>query len=139
MIATRGQDGQLLMIGLTEKPGPHAARALERRYGTANLRLLEGRARLTASFIDFARSHRTPAGTEPKLALALADYARTHPVFATNTSAQVIDLGTGPSAGQRAAPDNSGTEGLQCGPDCSQSARHPATLPRDGTPTSAST
>jgi UTP-glucose-1-phosphate uridylyltransferase len=139
VIATRSQDGQLLMIDLTEKPAPHAARALERRYGTANLRLLEGRARLTAGFISFARSHRVPAGTEPKLALALAAYARTHPVFVTNTSAQVIDLGTRQAAGQRAAPDNSGTEDLQCGPDCPPSTRHPATLPRHGTPASATT
>ena len=67
MIATRSQDGQLLMIDLTEKPAPYAARALERRYGTANLRLPEGRARLIDDFISFARSHRAPAGTEPKL------------------------------------------------------------------------
>jgi UTP-glucose-1-phosphate uridylyltransferase len=98
VIATRRQDGQLLMIDLAEKPAPRAARALERRYGTANLLLLEGRSRLTAGFIGLARSYHAPAGTEPKLALALAAYARTHPVFVTNTSAQVIDLGTRPSA-----------------------------------------
>jgi UTP-glucose-1-phosphate uridylyltransferase len=94
VIAARRQGGHLLMIDLAEKPAPHTARALERRYGTANLLLLEGRTRLTAGFIGFARSYRAPAGTEPKLALALAAYARTHPVFVTKTSAQVIDLGT---------------------------------------------
>ena len=74
------------MIDLAEKPAPHTARALERRYGTANLLLPEGRTRLTVDFIGFARSYRAPVGTEPKLALALAAYARTHPVFITKTS-----------------------------------------------------
>jgi UTP-glucose-1-phosphate uridylyltransferase len=94
VIAARRQGEQVTMIDLVEKPTPHTARALERRYGTANLLLLEGRTRLTADFIGFARSYRAPTGTEPKLALALAAYARNHPVFVTKTSAQVIDLGT---------------------------------------------
>ena len=34
VIAARRQDGQLLMLDLTEKPAPDAARTLERRYGT---------------------------------------------------------------------------------------------------------
>lgn len=41
---------------------------------------------------SFARSYRAPMGTEPKLALALVAYARTHPVLVTKTSAQVIFL-----------------------------------------------
>jgi UTP-glucose-1-phosphate uridylyltransferase len=129
VIATRRQGGQLLMIDLAEKPAPHIARALERRYGTANLLLLEGRARLTADFTGFARSHRAPVGTEPKLALALAAYARTHPVFVTNTSAQVIDLGTHPSARQRATSCSSGTEGMSCGPDYPQKHSTPGNSP----------
>jgi len=100
VIAARRQDEQLFMLDLAEKPSPPAARALERRYGTANLLLLEGRARLTAGFIRFARSYQAPAGTEPKLALAIAAYARSHPVAVTTTSSQVIDLGTGPPAGE---------------------------------------
>jgi UTP-glucose-1-phosphate uridylyltransferase len=98
VLAARRQEGRLLMLDLAEKPGPHPARALERRYGTGNLLLLEGRARLTAGFIRFASGYRAPAGTEPKLALAIAAYARTHPVVVTTTSSQVIDLGTGPPA-----------------------------------------
>lgn len=56
VIATRRQDGQLFMIDLAEKPARHTACALERRYGTANLLLLEGRTWLTIDFISFARS-----------------------------------------------------------------------------------
>jgi hypothetical protein len=126
-------------MALTESPLLTRPASSNGDTARRTLRLLERRARLTAGFISFARSHPAPAGTEPKLALALAGYARTHPVFVTNTSAQVIDLGTRQSAGQRAAPDNSGTEGLQCGPDCPPRTRHPATLPRHGTPASAST
>ena len=99
VIAARRHQGRLLMLDLAEKPAPDAARALEQRYGTRNLLLLEGRARLTAGFIRFAAGYQTPAGTEPKLALAIAAYARTHPVVVTTTSSQVIDLGmTNPQA-----------------------------------------
>ncbi len=55
VIATTGKPGQRLMIGLAEKPGPARARAMERRYGHGNLFLLDGRARLTAAFVQFAR------------------------------------------------------------------------------------
>ena len=104
VIATRHHQGRLLMLDLAEKPAPDAARALEQRYGTRNLLLLEGRARLTAGFIRFAPGYQTPAGTEPKLALAIAAYARTHPVVVTTTSSQVIDLGmTNPQAAAPAA------------------------------------
>ena len=66
--------------------------------------MLEGRARLTAGFIRFARGYQAPAGTEPKLALAIAAYARSHPVAVTTTTSQVIDLGTGPPAGELTPP-----------------------------------
>lgn len=93
VIAAVPRDGQLLMGDLAEKPAPAAARILEQRYGTGSLLLLEGRARLTPEFIHFARSYQAPAGTEPKLALAIAAYARTHQVVVTTTTSQVIDLG----------------------------------------------
>jgi len=142
VIAARRQDEQLFMLGLAEKPSPHAARALERRYGTGNLLLLEGRARLTAGFIRFARGYQPSAGTEPKLALAIAAYARTHPVAVTTTSSKVIDLGTGPPgllAPDQATPGNPDTEGMSCGYDSSESTPRPTTRPRYGTPTRTST
>ncbi|MGD0608008.1 MAG: NUDIX domain-containing protein [Streptosporangiaceae bacterium] len=96
VIAAVQRDGHLLMHDLAEKPDPPAAQSLEQRYGTGSLLLLEGRARLTADFIRFARSYRAPAGTEPKLALAIAAYARNHPVVVVTTTSQVIDLGASP-------------------------------------------
>ena len=80
---------------LVEKPGPAQAVQLEQQHGPANLLMLEGRARLTPAFIEFARSRsaRTP-GTEPKLAHAINAYAHDHPVLAVPTSSAIIDLGT---------------------------------------------
>ena len=97
VIAAVRHQGELLVRELIEKPGPAAASELERRYGTAQLWLLEGRARLTAAFVSFARNYRAPPGTEPKLALALAAYARHCPVSVITTTSQVIDLGASPA------------------------------------------
>lgn len=102
--------------------------------------LLEGRARLTPGFIRFARGYQAPAGTEPKLALAIAAYARTHPVAVTTTSSQVIDLGTCPPgllAHEQATPGNPETERMSCGYDSSESTPRPITRPRYGVPTRA--
>ena len=62
--------------------------------GTASLLMLEGRARLTAPFIRFARGHQDAAPrSEPKPSLALGAYAREHQVVAVPADAEVIDLG----------------------------------------------
>jgi hypothetical protein len=71
VIATVECDGRRLVADLIEKPSPSAASALERRYGARNLTLLEGRARVTADFIRFARAFPIAPGVEPKLALAI--------------------------------------------------------------------
>ena len=68
----------------SRSPDPAQARALEEQHGTAEPALCsEGRARLTAPFIRFARDrqHAAPR-SEPKLALALGAYAREHQVVA---------------------------------------------------------
>jgi NDP-sugar pyrophosphorylase family protein len=103
VIAVAPHHGELLVRELAEKPGPAAATELEQRYGTSGLRLLEGRARLTAEFVSFARSYRAPHRTEPRLALALAAYARNHPATVITTTSQVIDLGSSPACGCAAA------------------------------------
>lgn len=80
---------------LIEKPDPAQARALEQEHGTANLLMLEGRARLTAPFLRFARSRQHAApGNEPKLSMAIGAYARDHRVIAVPAPGDVIDLGT---------------------------------------------
>jgi UTP-glucose-1-phosphate uridylyltransferase len=96
LITSHGAGGQLRLVSaLVEKPGPAQARALEEQHGTGNLLMLEGRARLTARFIQFARGRQQAGpGTEPKLALAIGLYAREHPVVAVPAGGGVIDLGT---------------------------------------------
>ena len=82
------------MLALAEKPGPAKAIALEEAHGPANLLMLEGRARLTGAFIEFARARQGAGpGREPKLALAVSAYAREHPVYAVPREGEVIDLG----------------------------------------------
>lgn len=103
VITATGPPGQQLLVSLAEKPGPAQVRALERHYGRRNLFLLEGRARLTAAFTNYARNRLSPSGSEPKLSLTLATWARTHPVRIVETAADVIDLGVLAAAGN---PDN---------------------------------
>jgi UTP-glucose-1-phosphate uridylyltransferase len=85
-----------VIADLVEKPHPGGARDLYDRHGPDHLRLLEGRMRLTAGLVDHLARLRLPEGSEPKLALALRGYARTHPVTVITTRSSVIDLGTGP-------------------------------------------
>jgi hypothetical protein len=54
--------------------------------------MLEGRAQLTARFLEFTRSRRHGGPvSEPKL--AIGDYAREHPVWAVPRDGEVTDLG----------------------------------------------
>jgi UTP-glucose-1-phosphate uridylyltransferase len=85
-----------VITDLIEKPEPATARDLFHRHGPDHLRLLEGRMRLTGDFIDHLAQLRLPAGTEPKLALALGVYARTHPITVVTTQSPVIDVGGHP-------------------------------------------
>lgn len=105
LITRPGPDGtQRRVLALAEKPGPAEAIALEDAHGTANLLMLEGRARLTATFIEFARARQDAGhGREPKLALAISAYAREHSVYAVPCEGEVIDLGA-PQAPPRQAP-----------------------------------
>jgi UTP-glucose-1-phosphate uridylyltransferase len=85
------------VLALAEKPGTAEAIALEDAHGTANLLMLEGRARLTGAFIEFARARQGAGpGREPKLARAVSAYAREHPVYAVTHEGEVIDLGSPP-------------------------------------------
>jgi UTP-glucose-1-phosphate uridylyltransferase len=91
------------VLALAEKPGLAEATDLEAAHGPGNLLMLEGRARLTAGFLEFACSRQDAGpGSEPKLALAIGAYARRHPVFAVPRDGEVIDLGA-PQAPSRPA------------------------------------
>jgi UTP-glucose-1-phosphate uridylyltransferase len=105
LIARPGPEGTpRRVLALAEKPGPAEAIALEDAHGTANLLMLEGRARLTGAFTEFARARQGAGpGREPKLALAIGAYAREHLVYAAPCEGEIIDLGT-PQAPPRQAP-----------------------------------
>jgi UTP-glucose-1-phosphate uridylyltransferase len=88
-------DSHSKMISLVEKPNPWQAHHLLRTHGCDKLRLLEGRFRLSAHFVNLlgrGTSQNRP-GEEPKLSLALGAYARNWPVHVITTTAGVLDLG----------------------------------------------
>lgn len=113
LITRPGGEGEpRRVLALAEKPGPAEAIALEDAHGTGNLLMLEGRARLTAAFLAFARARQDAgAGSEPRLALAISDWARDHPVWAVPGDGEVIDLGA-PQPLPRPAPREAGGYGL---------------------------
>lgn len=93
VIVARRLPGATLMLDLIEKPSiPHALH-LEDRYSPDNLFLLEGRFRLTDRFIRFAHGLTHPQA-EPKLSLALREFARQQPVRIVAIDSTVTDLGT---------------------------------------------
>jgi UTP-glucose-1-phosphate uridylyltransferase len=95
LITRPGPEGtQRRVLALAEKPGLAEAIALEDAHGAANLLMLEGRARLTGTFIEFARARQdADPRNEPKLAFAISAYAREHSVFAVPCEGEIIDLG----------------------------------------------
>lgn len=92
VIVARQCSGGILMDDLIEKPTPQRAIDLEDQYGPSNLFLLEGRFRLTTTFIRFA-DLRTGGRGEPKLSLTLRDFACQQPVKIVVADSKVVDLG----------------------------------------------
>lgn len=87
-------DRDALVLGeLVEKPSPERAHELEDEHGPAGLWLLEGRARLSRTFVGQLRRAPMDPGTEPKLSLAIRRYAHRKPVRLVVTTSTVIDLG----------------------------------------------
>ncbi|MFF1834175.1 hypothetical protein ACFVXE_08210 [Streptomyces sp. NPDC058231] len=81
------------MAGLVEKPDPAHAAQLAADHGPDNLRLLQGRVRLTPELLNYLAAAMRRTATEPKLSLALAAYARHNRVDIVTNRRPVIDLG----------------------------------------------
>lgn len=83
------------LVDLAEKPTAAKARDMEKVHGRRSLALLEGRMRVTRVLVDQLRHRTTTRHTEPKLALAIRDYARAggH-VTVVPIHSPVVDLGT---------------------------------------------
>jgi UTP-glucose-1-phosphate uridylyltransferase len=94
VIVCSNTDGPATMAALVEKPTTTQAQALADQHGTDNLRLLEGRARLTADFIAHLKTAASAhTNGEPKLSLTLGSYSRHHRVAVTTITGPAIDLG----------------------------------------------
>ena len=101
---------------LVEKPGLAEAMELEEEHGPGNLLMLEGRARLTATFLAFARARQHARhGSEPRLALAIGAYAREHRVVAVPAAGDIIDLGARKATASPAPGDGTADYRLPAG------------------------
>lgn len=83
-----------VMKGLVEKPDLMRAARLLAEHGPDNLRLLEGRMRLTAGLIHHLAATSRRATGEPKLSLGLASYARLHRVDVVTSTLPLVDIGS---------------------------------------------
>ncbi|MFF3630126.1 sugar phosphate nucleotidyltransferase [Streptomyces sp. NPDC002164] len=90
---------------LVEKPDREQSVRLEAEHGAANLRLLQGRVRVTPGLLHHLAAA-VHGMAEPKLSLALASYARSHRVDVVTSTQPLTDLGM-PSC------EGTGTEGTQ--------------------------
>ncbi|MEV3853092.1 sugar phosphate nucleotidyltransferase [Streptomyces sp. NPDC050095] len=81
------------MVGLIEKPDRERAIRLAAECGDDNLRLLRGRMRVTPHLVNHLVAVARRTRSEPKLSLALASYARSHPVDVITNTLSFTDLG----------------------------------------------
>lgn len=84
--------GRRRVLEVIEKPTPRAALALVSQWGEDNLFMVEGRFLLTRDFVTNVVPNLCRAAGEPKLSLAIGEYARTHPVEIVITTSRVMDL-----------------------------------------------
>jgi len=94
IITRRLPSRELRIVDIVEKPSLEAARQLARRYGESSLLMVEGRFRLTRKFIRTVSLDNCLSGGEPKLSLAVRNYARSNPVGVVVTESGITDLGT---------------------------------------------
>ncbi|MEV8230608.1 sugar phosphate nucleotidyltransferase [Streptomyces sp. NPDC079167] len=93
VIICTGTGPERTMTALVEKPDPVRAAQLVAEHGPENLRLLQGRARLTPELLRYLTASVRHTASEPKLSLALADYARHDAVGVITNTRTMIDLG----------------------------------------------
>ncbi|MBT2405546.1 MULTISPECIES: NTP transferase domain-containing protein [unclassified Streptomyces] len=98
VIVCTGEGPVQRMVGLIEKPDREQAALLEAECGIANLRLLQGRMRVTPGLLRHlgAAAH---GAAEPKFSLVLASYARSHRVDVVTSTKPLTDLGIPNSGG----------------------------------------
>lgn len=93
VIICTGEGPVQRMVGLVEKPDRNETIRLEAECGIANLRLLQGRMRVTPRLLRYLAVVAQSASSEPKFSLALASYARSHRVDVVTNTKPLTDLG----------------------------------------------
>lgn len=81
------------MAGLIEKPDHEQSALLVAECGITNLRLLQGRMRVTLRLLRYLAVAAGKLGIEPKLSLALASYSESHCVDVVTSTQTFTDLG----------------------------------------------
>uniref|UniRef100_A0AAU2VXP7 NTP transferase domain-containing protein n=1 Tax=Streptomyces sp. NBC_00008 TaxID=2903610 RepID=A0AAU2VXP7_9ACTN len=104
VIVCAGEGPLKRMVGLVEKPDRDETIRLEAECGIANLRLLQGRMRVTSRLLRYLSAVAQSTISEPRFSLALASYARTHRVDVVTNTQPLTDLGL-PSPARALAPD----------------------------------
>ncbi|MEV2183441.1 hypothetical protein [Streptomyces sp. NPDC047970] len=99
VIVCTGEGPVQTMAGLIEKPDREQAARLETEHGTANLRLLQGRVRVTPGLLDYLSVVARSTTSEPKLSLPLAAYAGSHRIDVVTSTQSLTDLGQPGSGG----------------------------------------
>ncbi|MBT2394714.1 NTP transferase domain-containing protein [Streptomyces sp. ISL-100] len=105
VIVCTGEGPVQRMVGLVEKPDRDETIRLEAECGIANLRLLQGRMRVTPRLLRYLAVVAQSTSSEPKLSLALASYARSHRVDVVTNTKPLTDLGV-PSPTRELVPGN---------------------------------
>jgi UTP-glucose-1-phosphate uridylyltransferase len=85
---------QRRIVDIVEKPTLDAARRIARQHGEESLFMAEGRFRLTRKFSRTVSLDNCLSYGEPKLSLAIRNYARSNPVGVVITHSSITDLGT---------------------------------------------
>ncbi|MEV0275062.1 hypothetical protein AB0I22_01560 [Streptomyces sp. NPDC050610] len=94
VIVCTGEGPVQRMVGLVEKPDRDETVRLEAECGIANLRLLQGRMRVTPRLLRYLSAvAQSTTTSEPKFSLALALYARSHRVDVVTSTQPLTDFG----------------------------------------------
>lgn len=93
VIVCTGEGPVQRMVRLIEKPDREQGARLATECGNANLRLLQGRMRVTSGLLHYLSVVARRATSEPKLSLALASYAQSHRVDVVTSTQPFTDLG----------------------------------------------
>ncbi len=86
-------DGNHLIRDIVEKPTEDEAKKLELLYGPENLFMIAGRFKFNRKFLESIDIDKCKVGAEPKISLAVRNYALINPVQIIVSDSNFFDLG----------------------------------------------